>query len=652
MSGMNVDNLVPTSTDMLVDFLGNSDKIVDSDKRWKYVDHRNSPYSSTGGGQGSGQNYGHSGGADNTEMDEDVDDYIPRGAVFSKGDTHTHNDTEYTQTATEGMTGTAGARTDVDSENPTLFDSSKRAPMTKDELMLAKLNMLRKLGELKQLGVKLSQNYGLDSDLKMMEYEYKLHTDIRAKQNSVQWMGHMLIGIIKGGEMLNDNYNPFDIKLEGLSTKISADMNSYYAVLGEIYEKYNQPGKQMAPEFKLLMMITGAVLSMQVNRALPGFMGGIATSVQTDTSIKEDLRRKAAVESHNDEKSNKSNKSAKSNRSGKSAKANQTYAQQQHAAAAQQVADLKYIREKQEELERSLKLAESARQKGGFILSSEAPESETDRKFTKEEIEMLRREKEVREIKHLEMLRQKAQLNSHAYRTGSSYDKATDLDRQAKNLDDILGSLEDAHDMHDDEHEHIEKSMPKSTPKTTSKTIAKTTSKTAKPTKPTKPTKTTKVAPKASPKVAPKTTPKAISKTSPKPAPKSAQDNRASESDTRSERSEQSERSDYSTSSSVSFNPKLQKIMDTTAHKGSTKTAKTAMPSKPTKTANPAKAVKKSNTRTRQVIDYNSIDRDSISFGSSSTDKKENVSPKQDDYGTISFGSSKKGVVQTIVTGK
>ena len=451
-SVLNVDNLKHTSTDMLVDFLGNSDKIVDSDKRWKYVDHRNSEYS-TAAPNKSDRNDGRSNhrksANDSDDLDEDVDDYIPRTGIFHG------NSNKHTDTTTVSDSETGDSETDK-GFGPTLFDSSKRTPMTKDELMLAKLNMLRKLGELKQCGVKLSQNYGLDSDLKMMEYEYKLHTDIRSKQNSVQWMGHMLIGIIKGGEMLNDNYNPFDVKLDGLSTKISSDMNAYYAVLGEIYEKYNQPGKDMAPELKLIMMITGATLSMQVNKALPGFMGGVASSVQTDSNIKDELRRKAASDSHDDKsvKSNKSNRSNKSNKSGGSNKSNRSnksnknnapmsYAEQQHAAAVQQIADLKYIKEKQLELERSLKLAEQARAKGGFILSSEVPDSEDKKEFTREEIELMKKEREMREIKYLEALRQKAQINSQAYRTGSSQSRNEDLERQSRNLDDILGSLED-----------------------------------------------------------------------------------------------------------------------------------------------------------------------------------------------------------------
>lgn len=628
-SGIDTDKLPPVSTDMLVEFLGNSDKLVDSDKRWHYADHRNSPDSAV-------PNYGsrHQGGGTDydpyDELDEGVDNYISE-KVGTQG-VFTHADTARSETEKYSET-----ETDANDFGPNLFDANKQKPLTREELMLAKLNMLRKLGELKQCGVKLSQNYGLDSDLKMMEYEYKLHSDIRAKQNSVQWMGHMLIGIIKGGELLNDNFNPFDIKLEGLSTKVSSDMNSYYTVLGEIYEKYNQPGKQMAPEFKLLMMITGAALSMQVNRALPGFMGGIANSVQNDDNIKNDLRKKAAAESQ----SQNSKAEGMTNNGQSQTQVPTTYADTQHAAASQQVADLKFMREKEAEYQRTLKQAEMARQKGGFILSSEQPESDREpqpkrEEYTREQINSMRREKEEREVRYLEALRQKAKINSHAYRTGSSqgeFDRARiqDLERQNRNLDDLLGSLEDEDDNLRKQSSHPERIVTKQA---------------------TKPVKSVKTAKSTN-----------TSKTSKK-------------TDTRSNKDDAS---NMSSASSVSYNPKLEQIMKDTARKTASDT-----PRKATKTkTQSAKSTKSKDTKS----DYSDIKPDSISFGSSDgkkkgikvqfdsltdsstpakkvaskttnnttksrskTSKSSNVMDDMD-FGTISFGSSKKGVSRNFKTG-
>ena len=55
--------------------------------------------------------------------------------------------------------------------------------LSQEEIMVRKLEMLCKLCELSNAGAKLSQNYSLNSDLKMMKFEYELHKNLRAKQN-------------------------------------------------------------------------------------------------------------------------------------------------------------------------------------------------------------------------------------------------------------------------------------------------------------------------------------------------------------------------------------------------------------------------------------------------------------------------------------
>ena len=45
---------------------------------------------------------------------------------------------------------------------------------------------------------------------------------------------------------------------------MSADINSYYDVFGELYEKYSQPGKSVAPEIKLMMMVSGSLQLGQI----------------------------------------------------------------------------------------------------------------------------------------------------------------------------------------------------------------------------------------------------------------------------------------------------------------------------------------------------------------------------------------------------
>ena len=140
--------------------------------------------------------------------------------------------------------------------------------------MLKKLEMLRKLGELAQYGVKLSQNYNMNSDYFTMKYEHQLHTNIRSKQNFINWTSSIMLNCIYGLEILNDKYDPFSLKLTNWSQQINADISSYYDVFGEIYEKYNKPGKSMSPELKLILMIGGSALKFHLNQvAAQGKLG-------------------------------------------------------------------------------------------------------------------------------------------------------------------------------------------------------------------------------------------------------------------------------------------------------------------------------------------------------------------------------------------
>lgn len=409
------DNLLPTSTDMGAGLICNSGKIYPSEERWKYGDYDDESDKEKEIKRKNDDN--HSDG----ELDADINTYCGK-SVFRKDQKKTSN--EYSTSNREERNETETARSE--SEKP-----SSSGIMKDKELLFKKLDMMRKLGELKQCGVHLSRNYSIDSDLELMECEYKLHHDIRAKQNSVQWMSHMLIGIVKGTEMFNDNYNPFDIKLTGLSNRISADMHNYYSVLGDIYEKYNHPGKEMGPEMRLLLMLSGAALSMQVNK-IPMMMGGGNTpsdEVRNEEMLNE-LRKKAEQDTNKlDEKTKE-------------------YMKKQHDAATQKVADLKMMQDKELEYQKISKLLNSRNSnmknfKENLLLSESPKNIESDKqsvdqtkelRLTQEEIEHIQKIKNMEEQEHLEMMRRLAHQKSEAFRNNLHQINRDDKRRQELNL--------------------------------------------------------------------------------------------------------------------------------------------------------------------------------------------------------------------------
>ena len=258
--------------------------------------------------------------------------------------------------------------------------------LSEDELILKKLDMLRKLGELKQRGANLSQNYSLNSNYKHMEYEYKLHHDIRSKQNSIHWMSHMFVGTIKGLEMLNDHYNPFDFNLEGLSKKISENMDPYYDVMGEIYEKYNGPGKKMQPEYRLILMVAGAALQTQIVKFIPDSVTKATKHFKNDVDTIQNLKQKASMSSD-----------AYRDSINKKINIEQTKRQKD-------LSDLEMIKKKELEFKQLKREAQNTTLKDNLILSTESPSMNMNmnrnrmQKIQNLQVENLARKQKIQEL--------------------------------------------------------------------------------------------------------------------------------------------------------------------------------------------------------------------------------------------------------------
>lgn len=268
-----------TDTNMFVECFANSEKLVESDKRVGYGDKVNIPTQSANPGPSvlptvfENQEYVAQSHKDNSREEKEKEKDNASHA------SHNASHTRQTETATEEKE----------------YDENDESTWSKDELLLKKLEIMRKLGELVAHGSvkKLSQNYNLNSDYKTMKFEYDLHSGIRAKKNAVEWMSGMMIGIVKGIELLNDKVNPFDIQFENTwSNNVTSDITNYYDVLGEIYEKYTN-GKTMAPELKLFLMLTGSAVSIQMHKGLTNMVPDASKQIDNDQGLIQQLRKKA-----------------------------------------------------------------------------------------------------------------------------------------------------------------------------------------------------------------------------------------------------------------------------------------------------------------------------------------------------------------------
>lgn len=271
-----------TDTNMMVDRFANDEKLIASDDRINYGEY------------------------EDNNLDDEIESYKHQDSPQNNNHIFHEKPSVKTNKHTESSHNKSNSHDDSFADSSTAkksFDPEDQSMWSEEELYLRKLDILRKLGELAQAGVTLSQNYSINHDYKMMKFEYDLHTGIRSKQNAITWMGGMMIGIVKGMEMLNDNLNPFDIKFENTwSSKVTNDITDYYDVLGEIYEKYTTPGKKMAPELKLFLMLTGSAVTIQMFRGISNMAPQSAKELDNDPDLIMRLREKANQDNQDNEK--------------------------------------------------------------------------------------------------------------------------------------------------------------------------------------------------------------------------------------------------------------------------------------------------------------------------------------------------------------
>jgi hypothetical protein len=128
-------------------------------------------------------------------------------------------------------------------------------PMSEHDIVMKKIEFLRRFEELKDKNVRISQNYTINSTLEEMEQEYALLTSIQDKKNGVKLYKNFMMNAITAMEFLNERYDPFGFKLKGWSEHMSVSVEDYDEVFAELYEKYKGKGRKVEPEIKLVMMI-------------------------------------------------------------------------------------------------------------------------------------------------------------------------------------------------------------------------------------------------------------------------------------------------------------------------------------------------------------------------------------------------------------
>jgi len=138
---------------------------------------------------------------------------------------------------------------------------------SKEEILKEKFQILQKLQTLQNKGVSLSKHYTMESSMDEMKGEYEYICSERERKNSVQFQSKILSTFITGVEFLNSKFDPFDIKLDGLSESIQENIEDYDEIFSELAEKYKSKAK-MAPELKLMFQLASAGIMVHMTNTM------------------------------------------------------------------------------------------------------------------------------------------------------------------------------------------------------------------------------------------------------------------------------------------------------------------------------------------------------------------------------------------------
>jgi hypothetical protein len=328
----NIDKLKTTETDMMFGYFANKDKMVNDSEVKQFQkpedDYNDHKYS---------------------DSDRDHDKYRD-----TKDDHYDHKDTYDYNTPQPSKYGPSyGPSGDDDYKNNHSdnrnddrndyrndghhSDSESEEFKTKEDLMLGKLDMLRKLGELTQHGVKLSQNYNMNSDIQAMRYEYELHKSIRDKHNGVKWLNNMMLNTCYGIEIANEHFNPFDFHLDGWSEQMAHDSDEYYDVFGELYEKYFKSGKPIPPELKLFLMVGGSAMKFHMQHTMMSKIPNIGDMMNNNPAMVDKLRQQAVNDKINQQR-------------GSTRESFNNSLSREHDLARQKAEDIEMLRQREQEL--------------------------------------------------------------------------------------------------------------------------------------------------------------------------------------------------------------------------------------------------------------------------------------------------------------
>jgi len=150
--------------------------------------------------------------------------------------------------------------------------------LSPQEVRMKKIELLRRLSEIKSKGYNMTKEYDFNSSIEEMEYEYALLKSFADKRNGTKLYKNILLNGISLLEFVNDKYDPFEFKLNGWSEHMSVEIDSYEDIIEELYEKYKSTGKSTPPEVRLIFLIFASGAAFHFSKTQLGGIPGVSSA--------------------------------------------------------------------------------------------------------------------------------------------------------------------------------------------------------------------------------------------------------------------------------------------------------------------------------------------------------------------------------------
>jgi hypothetical protein len=149
-----------------------------------------------------------------------------------------------------------------------------------------KSHILWKLSRAKRNGMPVHRNLTIDSNIRELRNELKRVEYELSLSQSLRFQKRMLCLAVSGMEVLTERYSLFDLQLQGWSSQVQDDIDSFDSVLSRLHDKYKDRAA-MAPELQLLLMLVSSAISFHVTKSMMksisqpggGGLGGLLQSM-------------------------------------------------------------------------------------------------------------------------------------------------------------------------------------------------------------------------------------------------------------------------------------------------------------------------------------------------------------------------------------